>query len=204
MKIKKFVAPSLSEALAKIKQDLGEEAVILKTRFNGGVGKNKNVEVTAAIDPAAVAEAKPAVKERKAVTRISAPEESTRLKIDYEPDPQPLTPAPASIQTPSEILADIRRDLGIVKQVINGGMTQSLFGQPTGFQIELARQLVQRGVSEAVAVETVRGITVDFNKLSDSSQVWAEIKSRLIRLNGLSKNLLNSKRHHLHHRQGSL
>ena len=34
MKIKKFIAPSLPEALAKIKQDMGEEAVILKTRFN--------------------------------------------------------------------------------------------------------------------------------------------------------------------------
>jgi flagellar biosynthesis protein FlhF len=186
MKIKKFVAPSLPEALAKIKQDLGEEAVILKTRFNGGAGKNKNVEVTAAVDPAAVAEAKPAAKERKAVTRISAPAPEKNSRIEIEPQPAPqepvADPAPNVIQTPSELLADIKRDLGLVKQVINGGLTQSLFGQPTGFQIELARQLVQRGVSEMVAVEAVRGITVDLEKLSDSNQVWAEVKSRLINM----------------------
>jgi flagellar biosynthesis protein FlhF len=184
MKIKKFVAPSLPEALAKIKQDLGEEAVILKTRFNGGAGKNKNVEVTAAVDPAAVAEAKPAAKERKAVTRISAPapEKYSRIEIEPEAASEPPAAAPNVIQTPSELLADIKRDLGLVKQVINGGLTQSLFGQPTGFQIELARQLVQRGVSEMVAVEAVRGITVDLEKLSDSNQVWAEVKFRLINM----------------------
>ena len=188
MKIKKFVAPSLPEALAKIKQDLGEEAVILKTRFNGSAGKNKNVEVTAAVDPAAVAEAKPAAKERKAVTRVSAPAPEKNNRIEVAPESVPETPvstpaaAPNIVQTPSEILAGIKSDISVIKQVINGGLTQSLFGQPTGFQIELARQLVQRGVSEAVAVEAVRNITVDLEKLSDSSQVWLEVKSRLINM----------------------
>jgi flagellar biosynthesis protein FlhF len=184
MKIKKFVAPSLPEALAKIKQDLGEEAVILKTRFNGSAGKNKSVEVTAAVDPAAVAEAKPAAKERKAVTRVSAPapEKNNRIEVEPEQAPEPPAPVPALniVQTPSEILADIKRDLGVVKQVINGGLTQSLFGQPTGFQIELARQLVKRGVSESVAIEAVRNISVDLEKLTESSEVWSEVKSRLI------------------------
>lgn len=57
MVIKKFVANSLPEALTKVKKDFGDEAVILKTRFNnkGPAGANaKVVEVTAAIDNKAV------------------------------------------------------------------------------------------------------------------------------------------------------
>ena len=53
MVIKKFRAKSLPEALTKVKKDFGNEAVILKTRFNNkpAAGQNsKIVEVTAAID----------------------------------------------------------------------------------------------------------------------------------------------------------
>jgi flagellar biosynthesis protein FlhF len=34
MIIKKFIAPTMPEALAKVKKELGEQAVILKTRMN--------------------------------------------------------------------------------------------------------------------------------------------------------------------------
>ncbi len=56
MLIKKFIAQSLPEALSKVKADFGEEAVILKTRFNnkgngnGSGRESASVEVTAAID----------------------------------------------------------------------------------------------------------------------------------------------------------
>ncbi|GEM_PF-4759392 len=54
MKIKKFNADSVSEALKKVKSDLGENAIILNTRdigrmFPGKVG-GASVEITAAID----------------------------------------------------------------------------------------------------------------------------------------------------------
>jgi flagellar biosynthesis protein FlhF len=53
MVIKKFIAKSLPEALTKVKKDFGDEAVILKTRFNNKAAAGQNskvVEVTAAID----------------------------------------------------------------------------------------------------------------------------------------------------------
>lgn len=53
MVIKKFTAGTLPEALTKVKRDFGDEAVILKTRFDnkGATGQeSKIVEVTAAID----------------------------------------------------------------------------------------------------------------------------------------------------------
>lgn len=188
MKIKKFIAPSLPEALAKIKQDLGEEAVILKTRFNGGgTGKTrgqKNVEVTAAIDPSMTEKSIPSAKDNVVNPRIPAPALKISNRIELEPDTiKNERQEPATVpQTPSEILTDIKRDLGLVKQIISRGMAQSLFGQPTGFQIELARQLVQKGVSEAIAVEIVKGIVLDLDRLSDSSEIWNEVKARLLSL----------------------
>ncbi len=54
MIIKKFLAPTLSQAFTKAKRELGENAVILKTRFTGRVTcasmMQSSVELTAAID----------------------------------------------------------------------------------------------------------------------------------------------------------
>jgi len=52
MKIKKYTAASMREALIQIKKELGPEAVILKTRTIEGKGllKKNEIEVTAALD----------------------------------------------------------------------------------------------------------------------------------------------------------
>ncbi|GEM_PF-1572744 len=93
MVIKKFVANSLPEALTKIKKDFGDEAVILKTRFNnkGTAGANaKVVEVTAAIDNKAVktkrfkteTAAQKSIRDEKLNNRIN------RIKSGVESAPQ--------------------------------------------------------------------------------------------------------------------
>jgi flagellar biosynthesis protein FlhF len=56
MKIKKYVASTMSEAMKTIRNELGEQAVILNSKiiYNGGflgLFKKKNIEVIAAIDP---------------------------------------------------------------------------------------------------------------------------------------------------------
>ena len=55
MRIKKYVASSMPEALKQVKADLGPRAVILNTRTlqkggKFGLGKKGQVEVTAAVD----------------------------------------------------------------------------------------------------------------------------------------------------------
>ncbi len=55
MKIKKFTAPTMTEALAKVREEIGSDAIILSTRSNrkGGVFDfigHSEVEVTAAVD----------------------------------------------------------------------------------------------------------------------------------------------------------
>jgi flagellar biosynthesis protein FlhF len=56
MKVKKFIAPSMPEAMKKIRKELGEHAVILNSKITYGGGflglfKKKQFEVIAAVDP---------------------------------------------------------------------------------------------------------------------------------------------------------
>src|SRR5699024_2637143 len=56
MKVKKFVAATMPEAMKKIRSDLGSEAVILQSREikDGGflgLFKKRKIEVVAALDP---------------------------------------------------------------------------------------------------------------------------------------------------------
>ncbi|MDM5223739.1 flagellar biosynthesis protein FlhF [Peribacillus sp. NJ11] len=56
MKVKKYLAPSMNEAMKRIRGELGSDAVILSSKavYNGGflgLFKKRNIEVIAAIDP---------------------------------------------------------------------------------------------------------------------------------------------------------
>jgi flagellar biosynthesis protein FlhF len=52
MKIKKFTAPSIPEALRRVRSDMGEDALILGTSRRAGKGDKPNtIEVVAALDP---------------------------------------------------------------------------------------------------------------------------------------------------------
>ncbi|MCM3089612.1 MULTISPECIES: flagellar biosynthesis protein FlhF [unclassified Cytobacillus] len=67
MKVKKFMAASMPDAMKKIRAELGKDAVILNSRvvYTGGVlgfFKKRNIEVMAAAEPNQEIEHKPAVK----------------------------------------------------------------------------------------------------------------------------------------------
>lgn len=70
MKVKKFVAKSMPEAMLQIRQELGREAVILnsqeiKTQGIFGFFKKKNIEVIAALDPDPIMQDKENKKSKK-------------------------------------------------------------------------------------------------------------------------------------------
>ncbi|RFU71304.1 flagellar biosynthesis protein FlhF [Peribacillus saganii] len=69
MKVKKYVAPSMSEAMKKVRTELGNDAVILNSKviYSGGflgLFKKRSIEVIAAIDHAEEAAVKTVVKEK--------------------------------------------------------------------------------------------------------------------------------------------
>lgn len=87
MKVKKFTADSMAEAMKMVRTDLGNEAVILNSRvvFRGGfLGffRKKNFEVIAAIDPQIDRDMKQAVKEKvKKVSPSLPPKEKESRDI---------------------------------------------------------------------------------------------------------------------------
>ena len=86
---KRYRAETLREALEQIKQDLGEEALVLghkKVRAGGmlGIGTREMVEVQAALDPKGIASDRKTAK----VTNALKPEPESRPQAS---EPQPTT-----------------------------------------------------------------------------------------------------------------
>ncbi|WP_042348899.1 flagellar biosynthesis protein FlhF [Bacillus massiliigorillae] len=76
MKIKKYHAPSMNQAMEQIRLELGKDAVILNSRvlYSGGfLGffKKRSIEVVAAIDPQSNIEQLPSLKEKQKKSHIS-------------------------------------------------------------------------------------------------------------------------------------
>lgn len=60
MDLKKYIAPTMREALLKVKEDLGPSAVIIRTeQLPGGVLNEGQIEVTASLDESLVAQPEP-------------------------------------------------------------------------------------------------------------------------------------------------
>jgi flagellar biosynthesis protein FlhF len=70
MKVKKYAASSMTEAMKQIRADLGNEAVILSSKpiFSGGflgLFRKRSIEVVAAVDPQLTPASKPQVRKEK-------------------------------------------------------------------------------------------------------------------------------------------
>lgn len=185
MLIKKFTAQSLPEVLTKVKEDFGEEAVILKTRFNNkgsgnGSGREAaSVEVTAAIDKAE--------KKTNRLEGAAAQTPAIRNRLTVKPRP-PIGESAASAETveskepsrtPSEMLSDIGKDLKHLRADLMRSMTDSLFGQPRGSQLEYARRLVEKHLPENLAIELVRALPATQQDDHDPASTWNRLLESL-------------------------
>jgi flagellar biosynthesis protein FlhF len=175
MIIKKFVAPTMAEALAKVKSDLGDQAVILKTRMNrkaGGPGDSadKSVEVTAAIEKSAKSRFELPQTEKAPVAikkRVLESESETELKRAL----------------PSELLNQLVEEVAALTIAVNRKQSlmppSTFFGNLSGEMIEIGRQLVRANISEQLALELTTTLAQSENALSLSK---SEIKLQLKRL----------------------
>ncbi|MCA1062390.1 flagellar biosynthesis protein FlhF [Rossellomorea aquimaris] len=81
MKVKKYAAPSMNEAMKKVRNELGEDAVILNSKvlYTGGfmgLFKKKMIEVIAAIDPEIESEKREMNRMKTASAPITPPSEN--------------------------------------------------------------------------------------------------------------------------------
>lgn len=91
MKIKKYHAPSMNQAMEQIRMELGKDAVILNSKvlYSGGfLGffKKRRIEVIAAIDPQANLEQIPSIKEKPRRNNVSnvTPLEPILPNLDHD------------------------------------------------------------------------------------------------------------------------
>lgn len=82
MKLKRFTAPTMHEALQAIKAELGDDAVILSSRKVKGANGKAVLEITAAVEQIAAA---PAHERRSATPRTEEPRLQTTADLDLEP-----------------------------------------------------------------------------------------------------------------------
>ncbi len=174
MLIKKFIAPSLPEALSKVKGDFGEEAVILKTRFNNkgtGIGKeDRFVEVTAAIDKTGKPASQPELS-----SKAKVPPAKNRLKaavpkpVEIQAPKKPVQSAAAGPKSPSEILTEMRKDIANLKNEFILSRKESLFGQPSGLQLEAGRKLIEKHLPESLVLEVLNGVS---SRETDIDNYW--------------------------------
>jgi flagellar biosynthesis protein FlhF len=88
LKVKKFTAKSMPDAMKSVRNELGNEAVILNSRivYTGGfLGffRKKNIEIIAAVDQVAKHESKPIRKEKQSGF-VPIPNKQTQVKLDNQ------------------------------------------------------------------------------------------------------------------------
>ena len=167
MIIKKFIAPTMTKALAKVKDEFGDRAVILKTRMNrktGGVGdiEGKNVEVTAAME---------------------TPSQS-RFDITAEPSCEPKGPATSSSKFPFEKMERLTEEITNIKKCLNEkssfSTTDSFFGYLSTELLKAGRDLVAHNLSEQLSHEIVTNLARSEDALSiDAIEIRVRIKQKL-------------------------
>lgn len=155
MRLRRFEATSVSQALAQVKRDLGPEAVILHARaVTAGAGSGAagaRVEVTAAVDEAALPEGHPAAwsgGDRGAGTGGDARGARRAARADGLRPPEP----PPSLEDISGALEEIRHALHDLRE--EGARP---VGVPTPLR-HIYRHLVAHDVTPAVARRLLGGL----------------------------------------------
>jgi flagellar biosynthesis protein FlhF len=195
MIIKKFTAPTMTEALAKVREELGVNAIILSTRSQkrGGVldfaGKSL-VEVTAAVDDTPPEEKK-TVKRSSAATPIG-PDEAVqyppRPAVSYEPPIRSAAPVPPAARPSSEVemrdlgnhleidrlVEDIRELKRSIKVLADNAAIGAMDGLPLQLR-SLLNAMQQNGTDDRIAKRLIRQL---LNELTGPEMADARVVSR--------------------------
>lgn len=149
MKVKKYTASSMPEAMKQVRAELGSDAVILNSRVvqtGGFMGffKKNNIEVIAAIDPDTDNNAKPVKAEKT-------------IKTSYTvADPQSVLPSEHKVQAASRTDNDLLKEISQLKELLktSGSSTEISFPEPIKRQIQhLKNQEIDSGIIDGMTAE---------------------------------------------------
>ena len=174
MKLKTYQAKSMSEALARVKRDLGAGAVILHTRTlrRGGVfglGARSVVEITATADQKALALGGPA--RRRATLPAESPKPSPRPRREAASEPKQDRGARdgAGTSASAAVIRDdpaLRRELGAIRTMVHDLLKHTERSEHPDVPAELIEhytRLVSRNVADELAIELLRRVSEKLN-----------------------------------------
>ena len=184
MQIKSFKAPTLKEAMANVKSELGVDAVILHTNKikKGGIlgfHAKEIVEVIAAVeDEPVVKEQKPAMDTgaaSEAVLQVAAAARASRNSAP-EPEPQPIQPQPTGNFTPRNMVSQYQT-AGTI-EAISHAMAQNTPSPTFGEVLASVNKAQEQAGQPVVKEEPVEPVSVAEEKLvsaeSDAEQLTPE------------------------------
>jgi len=204
MIIKKFTAPTMTEALAKVREELGAEAIILSTRSQkrGGVldlvGKSM-VEVTAAVD-AAPPEGKSGTI-RSNSSALSVPIAPAEAKLyppgrlaGYEPPPPPVQRPAGEVNVRDigsrveldRILDDIMELKRSVKTLADSAAMGALDGLPAMLR-DLLSNMQRSGLEERISKRLIRQLLNELTGVEMTDQRMIHKKTEDLLLAGMGE-----------------
>ncbi len=129
MKMKKYKAPSIAEAMKLVRADLGDDAVILNskvvvTKKFFGLVRNKSYEVVAGVDRV---EKKPSLPSFQDIPSISTTKNREPINIRNQQMNQPVEPIIVPQAEPSDTLVKEIADLKLMMQAMQRMSTQSQY-----------------------------------------------------------------------------
>lgn len=155
MKVKKFLAPTMPEAMQQIRKDLGSDAVILNSKEvqTGGIlglFKKRKIEVVAALDPEPIKRGQP--------TSPTA-HEKPRINMD--------------IQQPDPVMGELQH----LKKLVEAQTAASGLPFPPDYQL-VYQHLIGQEVTESLARKLIDELVERHHEL-DSQPSPAQIKDDL-------------------------
>ncbi|KIO61826.1 flagellar biosynthesis protein FlhF [Caldifermentibacillus hisashii] len=153
MKVKKYIASNMPEAMKKIRKDLGKEAVILNSKiiYTGGffgLFRKKNIEVIAALDNDMV---QPSQIEKIDFSRV---ETNSEMKQKDMQSPQPVQNKTG--ENKEMILKEIHDVKQLIKQITSQGHSSSVH-IPSPYR-EIYQKLLSQNISETILQQLTEDI----------------------------------------------
>ncbi len=129
MQIKKFVAPTLKEAIESMKQEFGGDAIVLNTKVLGNGNGKKMFEITAGFDNVEQAETKtPKIKSNSNVADFEMELKKLSERIYQQKQSKKSVPEPKSKKENSIIDFQTVKDK-LIKQDVNENLAESIVAQ---------------------------------------------------------------------------
>lgn len=194
MRIKTFEAPTMQEALSLAKRELGEEAVVLNTKYvkSGGLlglrGSSK-VELMAATDdapapmPAAQAMQIAAPTEQPAMAAVQVPAAFEAPQVSVQAmgslAARLYGAAPAGVAEPDPEVAQLRSELrelsSIVRELLATSPAPAQFGGCAAERTHLKPLILRLGVDEDIA----RGLLGELLSIDDPMSLTSALAARM-------------------------